>query len=367
VADAGVVIVRGQSERWLCARVDRLERGGSPEPEPRRGEELSELLPFEIVLGKTQASLSQLQGLGRKSLIALGLTLGQSEDAELRVAGMRLGYGKVVVVGEYLGLRLTRLEARVSQGGEFRQSGGLLAKSSAERVKDYDFERPDCFTWTQLKNLECLHKDFLAAFSALGGLDLSGAKITVDQLNFTEFVDSLDQGSAVVVAPCFRPGPSGVALSSAAPSSAAPQDAVPSSAALSNAQAPAVKALLRLGSSPNFPEEDIRAWVLHELCKGQGGAVLAQGPLALSHKDALFKALREAWKAYGGLAAYPEEEILKRGARPALGFGKYADEYEMVALASIDLGANTDAGQRGWLNLAYPLRAIEPLLEALSL
>jgi len=104
--------------------------------------------------------------------------------------------------------------------------------------------------------------------------------------------------------------------------------------------------------------------------RGSGAAVFAEGTAlgtgadgeagSAKRREAIFAALRDAWKRRGSLAPVPAEEIpAGPGAFPE-SLAPWVDEYEMIALASFKIG-------EAWtLNLAYPARALEPVMKALS-
>jgi flagellar motor switch/type III secretory pathway protein FliN len=339
LAEATAVILGEGESHFLCAQIRSLERQGLVQPEPFRGIELTELLPFTIVLGSAKASLESLAGLGRMSVIDLGIEATGRQLATLMVAGIEAAKGVVCVAGESMGLRVTEVLAAPSSSPPFRTAGRSLdPRHRFWKAKDYDFARPDCFTLPQIEALAGIHQDFLRAFASLcGGLPENARLHMVDQLNFSEFAASLSEGELIVAAPCTtRQRPR-----------------------FEESERPS-KELLRLSGRRGFPEAFAREWVRGELAKPVGGAILATGKILESRREELFVALRDAWKSYGALAPFPAVEMRRARVRPALALGAYASEFEMVALASFDLGSG------GWLNIAYPQRAIELVLKALS-
>ncbi len=342
------VLVVGEGKRTaFCPRVSSLEGERSPGPEPVRGEEATELLPFSIRMGSAEARLSDLSGLGKRSVIDMGIDAARPENGILLISGHEAARGVVCVVGENMGLRITEVLARTAPGAEFRTTGNLLeAGYAGEKIADYDFSRPDFFTRAELEGIEEVHADFLRSLTAalpgaLGGLRLA----CVDQLNFREFLDALPaEGGSLLVAPT-------------SPARAREETRLPT------------KPILRLSTAP-FPEERILSWMRKDAMRGSGAAVFAEGTAlgtgtdgedgSAPRREAIFAALRDAWKRRGSLAPVPSEEIpAGPGAFPAA-LAPWVDEYEMIALASFKMG---DA----WaLNIAYPARALEPVMKALS-
>lgn len=347
----------GGKRRTLWAQIQRMERESLVQPEPSRGEDLMELLPFSVVLGSAGASVEDLSGLGRTSVIDLGIDADDAQKATLFVAGMRAAKGIVSVVGESMGLRITSVEASFGERVSFRTTGNLVDPSrSSEKLKDYNFRMPDCFTRVQLETFASIHSDFLRSLGAFALRDdspnpgetdrriapdalgaLAGARLTlIDQLNFTEFVDTLSEGESIVAAPCS-------------------QSARPRVAETDRPKKP----LIRLAQGGGNDDEALEC-VRKEQERPMGGSVLASGRILETAGEAVFAALRDAWKGYGALSPRPADYLRHAPNGRAADYSAYADEYEMIALACFDLGPS------GTLRVAYPLRAIEGVLKALS-
>ena len=64
-------------------------------------------MPVEACLGRQQMTVAQLLQLGPGSVVELDRQLG--EPIELLLRGQRLAMGRLVVVGERLGVRITEL------------------------------------------------------------------------------------------------------------------------------------------------------------------------------------------------------------------------------------------------------------------
>jgi hypothetical protein len=333
--DMAVIDAGGAS--LMCPRLRSLEEEGQPEPEPVRGAEMTELLPFRILLGRAEARLADLSGLGRGSWIDMGIQAGAEEDAVLLLCGCEAARGRTCVIGENMGLRLTRILARAEPGAEFRSTGNLLeAGYAAEKVADYNFRRPDFFTRRQIQALEEIHLDFLRSLAVTAPGRLPGLELAlVDQLNFQEFLDSLPKdGRKLAIAP-------------ACPSVPRPDRPMPA------------KPILRLASGP-FPEEEVLGWIRRDISRPVGGAVLAQGPALDGDAASVFAALRDAWKRRGALAPIQSSLMSIPDSGYTVEFEPYAERYEMVALAGFRAG-------KDWvLNIAYPARVLESVMKALS-
>jgi flagellar motor switch/type III secretory pathway protein FliN len=337
MASCELMIFGAEGRMPMCPRISSLENQESPEPEPHRGAEMTELLPFSIVMGSAEASIADLSGLGRESVIDMGIDAEADENGSLAICGQEAARGKICVIGENMGLRLTSVTAAAAGGAEFRTTGNLLDGSySAEKLVDYDFSRPDFFTRRQILALEDIHKDFLRSLASAAPGKFSGMRLTaVDQLNFQEYLEALAaDGESIVVAPV-------------SPLRKGSEPAMPA------------KPLLRL-SSGAFPEKTALSWIRKSLARPSGGAILANGPALRNDREAIFASLRDAWKRRGALSPLPAGEIEAKRGKYVPEMEPYADDQEMIAIAYFEIG-----GARN-LNIVYPARCLEPVMKALS-
>jgi flagellar motor switch/type III secretory pathway protein FliN len=163
---------------------------------PGTRDDLTELLPTEVVLGSIEVSPAELRGVGRNTIISLGVPLSESEDAELRAGGIPLARGKVVAIEEEMGIRITRVLTRPFGETDIRASGFLLDPGSRRTVKTYDFRRPDKFTKIAIDNVYDTHCLFLrnlrVRLSAVAaGLSADPFPSLVDQCTFAEALAGL--------------------------------------------------------------------------------------------------------------------------------------------------------------------------------
>ena len=187
-----VVIDRPGDDALLGAFIDSLEEGSSRPSPPRRGDRANELLPFAIRLGEIRVRMRDLDGTGVSSLINLDRPIGLSCDANLLVSGIPVASGKVAVIGENMGLRIESITASLPAGSLPRTTGAALAPGySAEKVKDYNFRMPDCFTKRAINRFSDIHLDFLRGWQARLP-EFSGWRLSlVDQLNYGEWLDDI--------------------------------------------------------------------------------------------------------------------------------------------------------------------------------
>lgn len=351
IADAETALIAYAEAARVAARIVSLESSSLPAPEPVRGADLAGLLPVTVVLGGAAARLSDLAGLGPMSLIELGIEARAEGGAwrcaaNFRVAGIEAGSGTAAVSGENMALVVESVSPALLSppfaSSPFDLTGRVLEPGQTARpVKPYDFSKPDCFTRRQIDSAAALHEAALHSLSVLAPQAASGLRVSlVDQLNFTEFLESLPSGTSVLAAPAT--GPSRPAVR--------PEDrperlffaAVPLSAA--------------------YPADAAAAAVRDSLERPVGGPVFLSGPLLDAEEGAVLAALRDAWRRLGGVQPRGGSRLTREKdlAAAVRSFAPHAGEWEMVILVEFASEAGTS------LRVAYPLRTLEGVLAALD-
>ncbi len=346
------VVVLGGSERYVFGvRVTSADAPQVQDPGPAARDDLLELLPFTVVLGSIRVPLSELRGVSRNTIISLDRVFTLEEDAELQVAGLKVADGKVVVVEEELGIRLTRVSGERFEEQNIRASGHLLGEEDARRVKDYDFRRPDKFSRVAILKLTEIHRFFLrnlaARFPLARGLTLPSAEAGVDQCTFEEAQQLLE-----------KQGELKLLLAENLPRRSGP----PTEAARWGA---AGKLLLEPGSAHPVAKE-VRAWF--EQARLEPGYPLRDlvflyyrpsSPLAEAAErdtNALLACLRGGWKHLVdlNLQAVPAGDPLRNSVR-------LIHENEMVICVR---AAGPDGATA--VALLYPYFTLEPILSLLD-
>jgi flagellar motor switch/type III secretory pathway protein FliN len=166
-------------------------------PAPRIRDDLIEILPTVVSLGTIRISLAELKTAGPGTIISLGKPFSAETDVELYVAGIPVARGKTVCLGEEMGMRVTETSPAGFAENNIRSSGYLLdPDSTAIKVKDYDFKRPDKFSKAQIDRMRDIHTLF---FRNLGArlpqisplLANQSLPPFVDQCTYGELVDEL--------------------------------------------------------------------------------------------------------------------------------------------------------------------------------
>jgi len=327
------------------ARIERLEPDAPPPPPPERGDEATEVLPFAIRVASILTDLGQMSGLGRLSFIDLDKDFDVEEDVELVVADCPIAAGKTVVIGERFGIRITRRLADGFEEPEMRTTGAVLDdRLSAERVKDYDYLRPDCFSMRGILKAKAIHLEFLRTLAvrmpSAAALRLS----RVDQLAYYEWAEASGPGdrsyALLETVPARAKAEGGSSLPSKLllrPASAArPLD--PS--IVDSLRAAAERSSRPKGARPVIASLDARMRAL--LDEDRGLTITAD-------------CLRNGWKRVADLRV-----------APATGFRREVPGDEAAYRGEMILFVRVEGPEGAVLDLVYPLRCLEACFAALN-
>jgi flagellar motor switch protein FliM len=151
-----------------------------------------EILPTEIQLDSIQLSLNELRGITVDSIIGLEKKYERDKNVELIAAGIPLAAGKLVCIRENFGIRITEIYNKNKEKVGMGTSGFKIDENSIEfPVKDYDFRRPDKFTWETFVRIKEIHKLFIENLK-LSIPNIKNIKILQsDQMTFDEIFDHI--------------------------------------------------------------------------------------------------------------------------------------------------------------------------------
>lgn len=189
-ACVSVIVVADSQKEFLGAFISNFEETENMRPGPARGDEATELLPFAVRMCSIQIKMRDLDGTGLYSVINFDSKISEENDAELIVAGIAVAKGKVVVIGENMGLRVTELLCKMPQGSLPRMTGSVFPLNySAEKIKNYNFRMPDCFTKRAIMRAETIHREFLRGYQSRFPETGEWKLDFIDQLNYGEWLD----------------------------------------------------------------------------------------------------------------------------------------------------------------------------------
>ncbi len=159
---------------------------------PGAVDDVSEILPSRIVLDKISVSLDELRGITKGSFIGLEKRYSMGENVELIVAGEKIADGVTVVIDENFGIKITKVCNKPEINVPIRSSGYRIdPDSSRQKVKIYDYERPDRFSLQEILNIKNIHQLFLENLK-LAIPEIKNYKTTsVDQMTLVELMDSI--------------------------------------------------------------------------------------------------------------------------------------------------------------------------------
>jgi flagellar motor switch/type III secretory pathway protein FliN len=151
-----------------------------------------EVLPAEIQLDSIQFSLNELRGITVDSIIGLEKKYDKEKNVELIAAGIHLAAGKLVIIRENLGIKITEIynQNKLKVGirtSDFKVNEDLINFP----IKDYDFRQPDKFTWETFVRVKEIHKLFIENLK-LAIPDIKNINIlSSDQMTFDEIFDHI--------------------------------------------------------------------------------------------------------------------------------------------------------------------------------
>jgi flagellar motor switch/type III secretory pathway protein FliN len=337
----------------FCARIVTAPYREHPPEEPGIKDDLIELLPTMVSVGSIRISPTELSGVGPRSIVSFGKPYSTDVDCELLVGGIPAARGKVVAIGEEMGMRITEAYGTSFREPNIRASGFRKEKGAGEvRVQDYDFMRPDKFSLNCIKEIAEIHGSFMRNLAA--GLR---------QLFFVHCVDQCMYGDALAQLPeaefaCFaaenaawRPAPVG--------NGGAPKAHVK----------PAGKMLVEEGGTahplPQGARETIEQWW------NEGSGMLNRNPVFLyyrkasglkaafdspSDRETILSCLRGGWKNVVDLNLIPYAPTSSEPDFPSL------HRNEMIVIVWV----KDQVERKVSLVVVYPFPTLEPFLGILG-
>jgi len=322
--------------------------------------ELTEFLPTQVNLGAIRLSFAELRGVAVGTFVSLGREFSSSEDAELVVGGVPAAAGKVVLVEEEMGIRLTQVYGRSVAERTVRSSGYLFRRgASAARSVDYDFRTPDRFSKAVIFKMASIHSSFVQNLKAALPEDAAGLPDeieagAVDQQRYGEALASLrDRGESeeLEVRTLFA----GIAAERSL--SAGRGTRRPRAAVVVEEESPARRIprdIVSLLTEMTGSDGMIGGRIVVILSRSSGafhGILQSE-----SGRDTLLSCLRGAWK---NLADLNLSEQTQDG---PVEKSVYVPEYEMVVTVAVE----RPGGEGPELMVVYPFTTLEPYVGILG-
>ena len=166
---------------------------------PGAMDKLLDIVPVYLELDKIQISLNDLKGLGVPSFIGLEKEYNKEEDVELLAAGQPIAYGKLIVVNDNFGIRITKVYYKNNPDIPFRSSGSIIDVNSGDyAIRDWNFKRPDKFSRNQILSIKNIHNVFVNNLKLLIP-DIKKYKVErIDQIVFCEIYDEIKTNHAYI-------------------------------------------------------------------------------------------------------------------------------------------------------------------------
>jgi len=360
----GEIVILGTTDAAQVSevRITGFDRQPREEAEPERGDALVEILPFEVVFGEAPYSLAELAGAGPESILSLDCRYEEEPRCELRVAGVPAGKGRSIVVGERMGILLDEVAPATAGRAAARTAAGVPRRTDSvldpggrggERIKIYDWRKPDRFTKASILGLMVIHESALDALRERFPAFASASVELVDQLTWREWLEGgASRGKRLLRSQMERPT---------------------RSYEREKPRAAPIRPLIQPGHPkiPLGPEiaERAAAWIREEgeRMERKPLFVFASGSASILMDEigALLSCLRSGWRLVSDCVFSETEEL---DGPPLLSFGDdlrvTGDERgllgdEMIALVSIKV-------EGGSLHLVYAARAVYPFCGALD-
>jgi len=154
--------------------------------------ETGEVLTTEIVLAEIEYPLNDIMHASKYTAISLDKVIKSNDNSNvsLYVQGNKTAEGRLVIIDEYFGIEITKIlyDLTADENSEARSTGYMIDKN-AFQVKEYDFKKPDRFTFVQILKMKDIHNTALKNMKYLIPEINDYAIRTVDQLAFFESFD----------------------------------------------------------------------------------------------------------------------------------------------------------------------------------
>lgn len=160
----------------------RLDEIKDWKPEPVLTKTLledNEILNSELILGERKVLLEDVFKLTNGSIIPINTEIDFERDkptiGKLLVSGYEVAHGKICYLDEYWSLEVTKVI--FSKGNTIPRRDSYL--KTFNKLKYYDFSRPDCVTRSNINSFSRIH-DFFGNY-------INGKVELVDQMTWGEF------------------------------------------------------------------------------------------------------------------------------------------------------------------------------------
>ncbi|MBN2544702.1 MAG: FliM/FliN family flagellar motor switch protein [Spirochaetes bacterium] len=154
--------------------------------------EAGEILTTEIILSDAEYQFNDIINASIYSAISLDKIFKAHDDSNvsLYIQGNKIAEGRLVIIDEYFGIEITKMlfDLTADEKIEARSSGYMIDKN-AFQIKEYDFRKPDRFTFIQILKMKDIHITALKNMKYLLPEINDYSVSTVDQLAFYEAID----------------------------------------------------------------------------------------------------------------------------------------------------------------------------------
>lgn len=173
----------------LGFRVTGFNHTETPSMLPGVVDDIVEILPTAIILDEIDVSIDELNHVTIGTIIGLEKEYGA--EVELRVAGIPVALGNLVIIEEKIGIQIKKLSFHnIPTTRQIRSSGYVIDQDSTP-IEGYNFKRPPCFSHASIIKIQRIHELFLKNL-ALGLPETSSlSEIKVERWAFGELLEGI--------------------------------------------------------------------------------------------------------------------------------------------------------------------------------
>ena len=336
VAYGEIVVI----DRFVGFRMTSFSCGKENRKPPFVKEKLIDMVEASVVLSEKESGFDEIREIKEHSIILFGDLIDENL-AGLYMGGFLIAKGKICVIGENFGMEVSEkyFPLEIDTGDYPYKSTGNIIKSERkkDRVKYYDFRKPDKFSLIQLNNMMKIHEIFIdnVMFNIKEKSGSFKARIrSIDQFAFYELFDGIKNLKTDIVK--FDSG---------------------------SYKSP-VESVLELKSSPNKLSNEGMASLKNFMEKRfsidyQYTVFVIYGKENPFVEQKIFEiSFKKAWET----VTHVEPEIIKKNA-DFNHVSTLLPEYDMICIIEIEYENNSEKGK---MTIVYPYITIENILTKLS-
>ncbi|OHD36762.1 MAG: hypothetical protein A2015_09565 [Spirochaetes bacterium GWF1_31_7] len=172
-------------------RVTSINAG---ESKPYQGakDSITEILKTQLVINSIELSIEDLMNIHTKTIINLDCLYDDKnyENVYLYISGVKVAGGRTQIYDEYFAIEITEVytEMQTRKDIAVRSSGYII---DSDKVRGYDFRRPDKVTYRQILRMKDIHISSLRMMKIVLPEIRNYSVLKVDQCSYSEITKQL--------------------------------------------------------------------------------------------------------------------------------------------------------------------------------